>query len=159
MDSNLQTIRQANPEDVDSLVRIINAAFGVEKFFIERDRIDSETVRKMLNKGRFLLVEDDTGLAACIYLELRGKRGYFGLLSVDPSRQKSGFGRKMVNAGEDFFRANGCRYSDMRIVNLRAELPAFYDRLGYKVTGTEQFDGPVETLIPCHFILYSKPLF
>src|SRR5579872_1513628 len=83
-------IREAGSGDIGELIRVINAAFSVEKFFIERDRIDAQEVMDYMSKGRFLLAEDAAGVAACIYLELRGDHGYFGLLSVDPTRQKTG---------------------------------------------------------------------
>ena len=121
MSIHSHTMREAEPADVDALVRLINAAFSVEKFFLDRDRIDAETVHKLMSKGRFLLAEDDSAIAACIYVELRGDRGYFGLLSVDPIRQKTGLGRKLVTAAEDYFHSSGCRYSDMRTVNVREE--------------------------------------
>jgi len=41
---------------------------------------------------------------------------------------------------------------------LRAELPAFYRRLGYVETRTEPFKADAEPKMPCHFIVMSKPL-
>ncbi len=151
-------LRFAQEPDVNGIVRLINTAFRVERFFIERNRTNPQTVRAMMMKGRILLAEDESGLAGCIYLELRGERGYFGLLSVDPSRQRCGLGRRLVLAAEDYFRQAGCRFSDMRIVNLRAELPEFYRRLGYAPTGTEPFTADVQPKLACHFINFSKPL-
>jgi hypothetical protein len=47
---------------------------------------------------------------------------------------------------------------DLRIVNVRQELPAFYRRLGYQETGTASFPSEVRTKLPCHFINMSKAL-
>jgi hypothetical protein len=47
---------------------------------------------------------------------------------------------------------------DMRIVNLRQELPAYYAKLGYSETGTTPFPPDVETKLPCHFIEMTKAL-
>jgi len=47
---------------------------------------------------------------------------------------------------------------DLRIVNLREELPAFYRKLGYMETGTEPFPSDLDTKLPCHFVNMSKPL-
>jgi predicted N-acetyltransferase YhbS len=150
--------RVAIRADVDSIVRVINAAFRVERFFIDRDRTDADKIRALLKTGVFLVAEDARRMIACVYLELRGERAYFGLLAVDPSCQKRGVGKDMVAVVEDYARAAGCRFMDVRIVDLRAELPPFYRRLGYVETGTEPFKADSEPKIPAHFINMSKPL-
>jgi GNAT superfamily N-acetyltransferase len=150
--------RTADTGDAQSIVRLINLAFQVERFFVETDRISRQEVESLLGKGSFLLAEDDGGLAACVYLELRGDRAYFGLLSVDPSRQRTGLGGMLIGAAEDCAREAGCRFMDLQMVNLRVELPALYRKFGYKETGTAPFPGYAKTKMPCHFILMSKPL-
>ena len=126
-------VRLAAVSEAPALASLINAAFRVEKFFIERDRIDLPQVESFFRTGSFL-VADDGGLAACVYVEQRGPRGYFGLLSVDPDRQKTGIGRRLVSAAEEHCRNMGCGVMDLQLVNLRTELPAFYRRLGYLET-------------------------
>ena len=150
--------RFATDADTEAIAALINAAFRVERFFIDRDRIDPGKVREMLGTGKYLLAEDNGTLVACVYVELRGQRAYFGLLGVDPSRQGQGLGRKMVEEAESYARAAGCEFIDLRIVNLRTELPPFYRRLGYVETGTEPFAANAQPTQPCHFIRMSKPL-
>lgn len=144
--------------DIEPLVRLINAAFRVELPFIEGDRIDAEGVRSYMGKGKFLVAEDSAILAGCVYVELRGDRGYLGLLGVDPSRQGTGLGRKLMDAAEHYFRETYCCAVDLRIVSARAPLPAFYRHLGYLETGTAPFPPDVPVRVPCHYILMSKPL-
>jgi ribosomal protein S18 acetylase RimI-like enzyme len=152
-------IRWAEACDVLAIVRVINAAFrAAESFFIERDRISDETLQPMLEKGNFLLAEDAGGLAGCVLVQLRGERAYFGLLAVDPGRQHRGLGRRLIDEAEHYARAARCRAMDIRIVNLRAELPPFYRRLGYVETGTAPFPEEIKSRLPCHFVLMSKPL-
>jgi len=91
-------IRPATTRDVDDLVRVINAAFVVERFFIDRDRTDVESVRARFAKGGFLVGEDATGrVVACVYTEQRGDHGYFGLLSVAPECKRRGYGRQLID--------------------------------------------------------------
>jgi GNAT superfamily N-acetyltransferase len=123
--SHRLTIRVADLRDVDALVRLINAAFRVELPYIEGDRIDAEGLRSYMAKGKFLVAEDSTGLAACVYVELRGDRGYLGLLGVDPTRQGTGLARKLMAAAEDYFRQAGCVAVDLRVISARTPLPAF----------------------------------
>jgi len=150
-------IRTAQLADAEAIVSVINAAFRVERFFLDRDRTSLSEVLTWLRTGTFL-VACDAGLAGCVYIESRGERAYLGLLSVSPSRQNSGLGSQLMTAAEDRCLASGCRFVDLRIVNLREELPAFYRRRGYVETGAEPFPAEVPTKLPCHFVVMSKPL-
>ncbi|HEV2522471.1 MAG TPA: GNAT family N-acetyltransferase [Candidatus Acidoferrales bacterium] len=152
------SIRTADGRDDEAVARLVNTAFHVEQFFIERDRTNPANVRALMGKGKFLLAEDGSNLAGCIYMELRGERGYFGMLSVEPSRQGSGVGRALVDAVEKIFREAGCMFSDMKIVNVRTELHDLYSRWGYAETGVAPYDDPHPTKIPVHFVKMSKPL-
>ena len=156
--SDTLRVRAADVPDVDALVRLINSAFRVEQPFIEGDRIDAEGIRSYMAKGKFLVAGNSSSLAACVYLELRGDRGYLGLLGVDPLRQGTGLGRKMMDAAESFFRKAGCRAVDLRVISARTPLPAFYRHLGYVETGTAPFAPDVPVKVPCHYILMSKTL-
>ena len=150
--------RVASLADVEALARLINGAFRVEQPFIEGDRTNAEGVRAYMEKGKFLLAEEAAGLAGCVYVELRGDRGYLGLLGVDPSRQGTGLGRKLMDAAENFFRQAGSVAVDLRVVSARTSLPSFYRHLGYLETGTAPFAPDVPAKVPCHYILMSKPL-
>jgi len=152
------SIRNATDSDVDAIVRLVNTAFLVEQFFIERDRTNSEMVRGLIQKGNFLLAEEGQSLAACVYVELRGERGYLGMLSVEPSRQRMGLGRQLLAEAENYFREAGCRYSDLMIVDVRTELLTMYRQFGYVETGTAPYENRFPTKIPVHFISMSKSL-
>jgi GNAT superfamily N-acetyltransferase len=151
------SLRVAGPNDAEAVARLINAAYLVERFFVDGDRTSSDEVRKLLRAGAFLLAEDGDGApAGCVYVEIRGQRGYFGLLAVEPGRQGQGIGRRLVSAAEERCRSAGCSFMDIQVVDLRAELPPFYRSLGYTASGTAPFHGP--SRLPCQFILMSKAL-
>src|SRR5580700_10646206 len=153
-------IRIAEEEDLDGLMRLINQAFAVERFFIHGDRLDPMSTREYFSKGQFLVAEEDGALAAGVYVEMRGDRSYLGLLSVDPGKQKTGLGRRMVAAAEEFAREMGSHAMDMTVVNLRTELPPFYEKLGYAVVGTAPIHEHMQSRVTqaCHFIRMSKAL-
>jgi GNAT superfamily N-acetyltransferase len=152
-------IRVAATEDAAKITSVINAAFRIaEGFFVDGARISQAEVEQLLMKGSFLLAEADDKLNACVYVELRGERSYLGLLSVDPSCQKSGLGSVLMLEAENYCRKRGSQYMDILIVNLREELPAFYRRRGYVENGTTPFPEDVPTKVPCHFINMTKPL-
>ncbi len=152
--------RVAAAIDRPRLIRLINAAFSVETF-LEGTRTDHRRLAAMMAKGCILMAEEGDGrLLASIYLERRGKRGYLGMLAVDPSRQGKGLGRRMVEAAENRFRHQGCEAVDITVLSLRSELPPLYRRLGYVETGTEEFkpSRPLRPGMACHCIVMSKPL-
>jgi GNAT superfamily N-acetyltransferase len=153
-------LRLATMADMPQMIPIINAAFSVEGF-IDGTRTDPERLPPMFDTGDFLVMEEDGRIIASVYVEIRpDQRGYFGMLSVDPSQQGRGLGRRMVEAAEDHCRRAGCDVMDILVVNLRTELPPIYRKLGYVEVGIEEFhpSKPLKAGIEAHCIVMSKPL-
>jgi sugar-phosphatase len=153
-------VRTASASDCEALSSLINSAFSIEKF-LDGDRTDQAQLKQMMEKGEFLLACDASGqLLASVYVEVRGNRGYFGMLSVHPQQQGNGLGTKMVHAAEEYCRGKGCKAMDLFVLSLRPEVPPLYRKLGYAESGTEEFHpqrafvGPRE----CHCIVMSKDL-
>jgi predicted N-acetyltransferase YhbS len=151
-------LRPATAADAPRIAALVNAAFAVERFFVEGDRTSAAEIASMMGRGSFLLAEDEDRLVGCVYVEPRGESAYLGLLSVDPARQAKGLGRWLVGAAEEHGRRAGARRMEMLIVNLRTELPPFYRRLGYAESGSAPFPDNGRATQPCHFIRMSKPL-
>ena len=151
--------RRASERDASAIAAVTNAAYVVERFFVDGDRTSAEEIRSLMGDGRFLVVDHADGrLVGSIHVRVRGDRGYFGLLAVDPAMQGHGLGRRLVAAAEALCAAAGCASMDLRVVNLRSELPPWYRSLGYEECGTEPFPDDCETKLPCHFIRMSKSL-
>ncbi len=160
MSDRSKSIRVATVADRQRIIPVVNAAFAIESF-IEGPRTDDPQMAELMQKGNFLIVEDDAGqVMASIYVELRGHRGYFGMLAVDPERQGFGLGRVMVEAAESHCRDCGCRHMDIAVLSPRAELVPFYNKLGYFETAREPFTGAhlVKPGVECHSIVMSKAL-
>lgn len=152
-------IRKATESDAANITVVINQAFGpAEHYFVDGDRISTEEVLDSIGIGAFLVAEKEGEMVGCVYVEPRGERAYLGLLSVNPNHQQRGMGVRLMRAAEEFCVAAGCRFMDIKIVNLRTELPGYYRKFGYNETGSSPFPAEVETKIPCHFIDMSKPL-
>lgn len=150
-------IQTARLDQAEAVARLVSLAYRVEDFFKHGDRTNAQEVREMMGRGRFLTIEDPPGtLVGSVYVKTRDGRGYFGMLSVDPSRQGHGLGATLIAAAEDHARVAGCAYMDLHVISLRTELPPFYRRFGYVEEGTLPFDEPSK--IPCHVIVMSKPL-
>lgn len=152
-------MRFAEAADIQAIADLVNAAFRPERFFVTADRTNPEKVAALLQKGKFILLFDGAGvLAGCVYAELRAGRGYFGLLAIDPARQRSGLGRQLIVAAEDYCRDAGCRFMDLTFVNLRLKLPAYYRRFGYAESGVLPFPADQNPNQPVHLVCMSKPL-
>ena len=149
-------IRAATPTDAANVAALVTLAYQVEAFFVEGDRTDTNDVLKRLERGNFLLLEDAGTLAGCVYVEDRGARGYFGMLSIDPRHQRQGLGAALVGAAERWCAQRGCPVVEIEVVNLRTELPPFYRKLGYVEQETRPFPDPERCKLPCHFIVMSK---
>ncbi len=161
--SELETtlvVRLATDADKARLNQLVNTAFSIETF-LEGDRTDEESLAAMMQKGAILAAENGEGqLIGCVYVEVCGERGYMGMLTVDPARQRSGLGTRIMEAAEENLRSQGCKAVDILVLNLRPELPPIYRRHGYVETGTQK-DGLHRTLKPgfeYHFIVMSKDL-
>jgi N-acetylglutamate synthase-like GNAT family acetyltransferase len=153
-------VRTATEADLGPILSLINAAFQVERFFKNQDRLTAEDLESHFKTGTFLLSEDAGKITGCIYVKRNAERAYFGLLSVDSSRQKTGIGRRLVAAAEEFARETGAHFMDLRIIHLRTELPVIYAKMGYQITGTEPYPAERDHMLtqPVHFIRMTKEL-
>jgi N-acetylglutamate synthase-like GNAT family acetyltransferase len=155
---NSEFLRTAEAADVPAIANLVNAAFRPGRYYSDEDRTNAPAVLEMLGQGKFLLAEEAGALIGCVYVEINGDRGYLGLLSVDPSRQQSGLGTRMVAAVEEHCLSAGCRFMDLTFASLRTHLPGFYRRLGYVENGTEPFPAGMRTTVPVHLIRMTKSL-
>jgi len=150
--------RSAAASDAEGLVPLINRAFAMELQFFSTGRIDLTGVLEHMKKGTILVAEESGKLVGCVYLEVRGGLSYFGLLAVDPDHQGRRIGLKLIDAAEGFGRDAGCSVMQIRILNLRTELPPFYEKLGYTVARHETPPQIPSAYQPYQFILMEKGL-
>ena len=155
-------VRLATPADRTRLVPLINSAYAIETF-LEGTRTDDARLAIMMDKGSVLVAEagdGSGGLLGCVYVEIRGTRGYLGQLAVDPAYQGARLGRMIVEAAEDHLRSQGCVAVDIMVLSMRAELPPIYRRFGYVETAIEEFHPtqPLKSGVECHGIIMSKQL-
>ena len=87
-------LRTATTDDVPQIVSLLNAAFAMERDFIDKDRTSPPEVERYMAAGTFFIVDgDERALSACMYLEQRDDRLYLGMLAVNPARQGRGLER------------------------------------------------------------------
>jgi GNAT superfamily N-acetyltransferase len=152
--------RLATAEDAARLIPMVNAAYSIEDF-LEGTRIDEVRLAAMMETGTILMAENDAGnLLGSVYFELRGLRGYLGMLAVDPPQQGRGLARLLVEAAENHLRTAGCDEVEIIVLNMRPDLLPIYRRFGFVEEGTTAFK-PSRTLKPgveCYGIIMVKKL-
>lgn len=160
--SNDRATRYAMEADIPEIVRIINAAFRVEDFFVDGDRTNAADIAaRMADPNvRFLVVDaaEPRTLAAAVVVDVHDGRGHFAMLSVDPPLQGRGLARVLMKAIEDHCREAGCHTVEIEVVNLREELPAFYDMMGYAPVDTTPFPDKAKLRRDAHMVRMTKRL-
>lgn len=154
--------RLATERDVPEIVRVINAAYRVEDFFINGNRTSEGDVRtRMSTPGVSILVVDDTSeekLDGAVVVDVHDRRGHFAMLSVDPERQGRGLARLLMEAIESHCRDAGCTSLEIEVVNLREELPPFYHAFGFAEAGTAPFSPAEKLRMEAHLVLMTRVL-
>lgn len=107
-----------------------------------------------------LLAHRDGALIGCVQVARVGDDlAYLGMLTVEPTLQASGLGRRLLAAAESeaVARFGACRM-EMTVIHRRAELIAWYERRGYAPTD-ETRPFPVDPPRPeLDFVVLDKAL-
>lgn len=154
-------VRPAVAGDIAEIVRITNLAYACEAFCILGDRTNAADIAAKRASGTFLVIADPADpprLVGSVYAIATGPRGYLGMLTVAPDAQGRGLSRLLVATVEDYCRRAGCSFLDLTVVNLRAELFAFYAGLGFAACDTVNFPQPDRARMPLHLVRMTKAL-
>ena len=141
------TIFPATPSDIPALVALVNRAYlgedsrrgwTTEAHLLDGLRTDAHELGRLLaTPGVTILMARDAAdqLIGSVYLETKPPDLYLGMLSVDPDQQAHGVGRQLLAAAEAHARQAGCGGVLISVISVRAELIAWYERLGFQPTG------------------------
>ncbi|MEP6847662.1 MAG: GNAT family N-acetyltransferase [Acidobacteriota bacterium] len=158
MISDQYNFRVATADDSHALMELINEAFQIERVIFSNDRIELADVLEHMQKGTFTVTRSGDKIVGCVYTELKDGRGYFGLLSVAPSEQGRGLGAKLIAESEDLCRKAGLKLMYIKTINLRTELPPYYQKFGYTIVREEFPEIEPTALQPYHFVIMEKSL-
>lgn len=90
--------------------------------------------RKMQVDPELFLVGEISGeIIASVMGGYEGHRGWINYLAVDPSRQRRGLGREMMEAVEVKIRALGSPKINLQVRTGNTAVIAFYQSLGYRM--------------------------
>lgn len=167
-------IFKATPEDIPQLETLINSAYRGEEskkgWTTEADlltskRINAEGIKKLMDEPNAVLLKccsDDDTFIGCVYLKKNDNKMYLGVLTVSPTLQAGGIGKKILKASEEYAVEKKCDTMEMRVISIRKELIAWYERHGYNKTDETtpyipdpNFSIPTQ---PLEFIMMEKSL-
>lgn len=166
----------ARSSDLNALHALIHRAYRGESAkagwtheadLLDGQRTDPEALSAMLeSESDTIIVARDGGtLAGCIAVTTKpGGLAYIGMVTVDPIRQAGGLGRQLLEAAENHARQAGAGVAEMTVISQRAELIAWYERRGYRLTGERRpfpmtdprFGRPKRDDL--EFVVLAKPL-
>ena len=163
--------RAATPDDVATLHPLIERAYRgdtakagwtheADLLFDDRTSADELTALVADPDRVVLLAHCDGVLIGCVQVARAGEDlTYLGMLTVEPTLQASGLGRRLLTAAEaEAATRFGARRMEMTVIRRRTELIAWYERRGYRPTG-ETRPFPVDPPRPdLDFVVLEKGL-
>jgi ribosomal protein S18 acetylase RimI-like enzyme len=134
------SLQLAEETDLPPIVALMNAAFrgaesargwSIEGDYITGSRTSESLLREEIAEGAHLLLAKDDAtsiLQGCVSLQVSSTdKWYLGSLTVSPSLQNIGFGRKLLDAAEQYAAIRGARTIEMTVVSVRDALIAWYE--------------------------------
>lgn len=141
-------IRTATFEDIPAIVRLVNSAYRgdyskqgwtTEADILDGQRTDPESLKQLLQDSfnqLELAFDSQRNLVACVHVRKESfSTLYFGMLTVEPTMQGSGIGKKLLEHVENLAKDLKMSHIRMSVIHLRKELIAYYERRGYRATG------------------------
>jgi hypothetical protein len=152
-------VRTATAADAPAIVDLVNAAFAVEKAFVDGERTSLDEIQRLLQSGIFLVAdaENHAQPIACAYVEQRGFRAYLGMLSVDPSRQGDRVGSSDDDGGRTVLSRPPCAVDRYPHSQPQTRAAAVLPQAQFRRGGDCPYENPKSTR-PGHFLLMSKNL-
>ena len=163
----------ATAADIPSLISLINKAYRgdesrrgwtTEAHLLEGElRTDEKDLLQLMQMpdAAFLkYINEDGVIQGTVFLKKADDKMYLGMLSVSPLLQSQGIGKELMADAESYARKCGCNTVFMKVISVRHELIAWYERKGYYKTGERetfppgnQFGIPTQ---PLEFLLMEK---
>jgi N-acetylglutamate synthase-like GNAT family acetyltransferase len=134
--------------DVPEVVALVNSAYRgetskqgwtSESHLLEGIRIDEAEMQIYFDRPEVTLlknVNESGEITGFVYLEeVKNERLYLGMLTVKPTLQAGGMGRRLLAAADEHARSLGCQAVKISVITTRLELIAWYERRGFVATG------------------------
>lgn len=147
-------LKKAIESDYAEIIDLANLAYrgregtapswNIEKGIVDGQRLDESLLQDELAAkpdGALLVYREDPDgpLLGTAWLNPESDGvWYMGLLTVRPELQNQQLGRRLLAAAEDYAREHGAKRVVIGVLHLRDTLIAWYERRGYRKTGTSE---------------------
>ncbi|MGF7149206.1 GNAT superfamily N-acetyltransferase [Sphingomonas zeicaulis] len=137
----------ASPHDAAEIAALVNRAYRAaggaygwtnERELIEGPRTSEDSVRRMLDRGRIVLLRTTVGgpIAGCIHVAIDDDGAWHtSMLAVEPDTQAAGSGKAIKQEVERQARIASAPRMRMEVIRQREALIAWHRRRGYEPTG------------------------
>lgn len=140
-------LKEATHSDAEQIAHLVNKAYRPapgergwthESELVAGQRISTEQVVSLINERSSVLVAYERDrLLGCVHIERAEPYCYIGMLATMPYLQNKGLGKTLLAAAEDLAISRyGARGFKMSVLSSRPELLAYYERRGYRLTGS-----------------------
>lgn len=138
--------KKATPENINEISDLVNSAYRgeeskigwtTEAHFLGGQRTDHDQIREMISSddSEIQLAFLQNNLIGCFYIRKDPDSLYFGMLTVRPSLQGKGHGKKLLEEIQQKAIEWNYKKIVMTVISLRHELISFYQRKGFYWTG------------------------
>jgi ribosomal protein S18 acetylase RimI-like enzyme len=139
-------IVKATLEDAPALNKLVNAAYRgdssragwtTEADLLDGTRTDAAALAEEIKTPGTTLLKyvEANEIVGCVQLKQEHGKLYLGMLTVLPTMQTKGIGKKLLQAAEAEAKKQYCSSIFMTVISVRKELIEWYERHGYKATG------------------------
>jgi ribosomal protein S18 acetylase RimI-like enzyme len=139
--SNKPSIREIVDDDIAEVIVLWNAA-GIARPWNDPAR-DIAFARRD-DHSTVLVGVDDGKVVASAMVGEDGHRGWVYYVAIDPSRQRGGLGRLIMQAAEEWLVKRGVWKVQLLVRADNAKAKGFYEQLGYRDTQSICFQKILE---------------
>lgn len=140
-------LKEATHNDAEQIAHLVNKAYRPEpgergwtheSELVSGQRISTEQVTSLMDEhGSVLVAYEGNSLLGCVHIERSSPYCYIGMLATIPYLQNKGLGKKLLAAAEKLAISRyGAQGFKMSVLSCRPELLAYYERRGYRLTGS-----------------------
>ncbi|HXH75000.1 MAG TPA: GNAT family N-acetyltransferase [Bacteriovoracaceae bacterium] len=146
------TFINAIPADAVEISNLLNSAYRgegskvgwtTEADLVSGERTDAVKIESLIKEAgsHFILCIDIESkyIIGCVHVKQENSEtAYFGMLAVRPNLQANGIGKALIRQVQEFAISKDHKQIRITVINLRDEILAFYNRLGFMFTGREE---------------------